>query len=492
MVDLRNRKSIPDESFDELEILGSTGLKHSHGYVLEEFLRRLAGHKATALYEEMSKNSSTVGALLFITESLARQVEWRVVAASDKPRAVKEKEFLEGALFEDMSLTWPELLTEILSFLPFGWSFTELVYKRRQGPDNPDPSKRSIFTDNRYGWRKIEIRAQQSLHKWEISPEDGSILGMWQIDPYNPRKSQTFIPIEKALLFRTKRQRNNPEGVSILRTAVVDYFFLKRIQEIEAIGIDREFAGLPHMEMPIEYLNAAPGSKHANLRKKVEDMLASIRTDERAFIIVPPEMDRDNKPTGWKFRLVSTGGRRAIDTHATKNYYKQGIFQSALAQFLQLGFDGMGSHAQVRESVSTFGTALGGHLDAIAAVFNRFAIPRLMKLNGIERKYWPRLEHGKVEGPSMAELANSVSKLVATEVMRPDDKLENRMREKLDLPVLSEEELAKREKEREEMKEQMQAQPQEGPAATNGSSLEDREQQRAEESVTDDLVNREE
>lgn len=482
MVDIKDL----DTNFRLTDTIGSTGLKHSAGYVLEEFLRNLEGHRATALYEEMSKNNSTVGALLFLTESLARQTEWRIDAAGSSPRAKREADFIRGALFVDMSLTWPELLTEILSSMTFGWSYFELVYKLRRG-DNKNSKKRSRFNDHRFGWRKIEIRAQQSLDRWAID-DDGSILGMWQIDPYVATRSQVFIPIEKALLFRTKRQRNNPEGVSILRTAVTDYFYLKRVQEIEAIGMERELAGLADFQMPIDYLLAEPGTKQAKVRANVEKMLASLKTDERAFILRPPEFDRENKPTGWKFQLTSTGGRRAIDTHQAKNYYKQGIFQSALAQFLQLGFDGMGSHAQVSKSVSTFGTALGGHLDAIAEVFNRFAIPRLMQLNGVPEKYWPQLVHGDVDAPDIDQVASYVSKLVATEVIKPDDKLENRMRELGDLPVLTEEELAEREKKLEEA--QRQEEQNQRAKATNGSALTDRETQRAEESVTDDLSNR--
>jgi len=453
--------------------LGTTGLRETGGRVLDEFLSNLKGRRAAQTYEEMSKNSSTVGALLFITESLARQCSWTIEPSGDSPEQQEWAEFVRSALFEDMEMTWPELLTEILTMFVFGWSYHEIVYKQRKGLNSKDKRFKSRFNDGKIGWRKIEGRAQQSLERWEIT-DDGTILGMWQNDFYN-KSLNNFIPAEKALLFRTKRIRNNPEGVSILRTALTDYFYLKRIQEIEAIGIERELAGLPLATMPVEYFKAGPDTDQARVKKHMEDMLATIRSDERAYILFPPEQDREGKPTGWSFKLVSSGGSRAVDTNNAKNYYKQGIFQSALAQFLQLGMSGGGSHAQVREHISTFGTALGAQLDAIQEIFNRQAIPRLMELNGVDQENWPKLKHGKVEAPSMSELSSYISKLVSTNVIIPDEKLEDHMRDLADLPM----------RDRETTRETGEIE------ASNGSSLEDREAQRVEESVVDEDLNRE-
>ena len=58
------------------------------------------------------------------------------------------------------------------------------------------------------------------------------------------------IPMSKALLFRTKSRKNNPEGRSILRNAYRSWYFKRRIQEIEGIGIERDLAGLPVMHGP--------------------------------------------------------------------------------------------------------------------------------------------------------------------------------------------------------------------------------------------------
>jgi hypothetical protein len=473
---------------DIFQDIGTLGLKVSGGRVLEEFLESVRGRRAAATYEEMSKNSSTVGALLFVVESMARQAEWNIEPAGDSPEQLKEAEFVRQVLFEDMEITWSDLLTEILSMFVHGWSYHEIVYKVRKGPDQKNKKFNSKYSDGRIGWRKIETRAQQTLEKWEISPE-GDILGMWQIDPYNRASGQVFIPIEKSLLFRTKRTRNNPEGVSILRTALRDYFYLKRIQEIEAIGIERELNGLPFATMPIEYFKAEPGSAQATVMNNMKEMMGSIRTDERGYIIFPPHYNAENMPTGWDFKLLTSGGSRAIDTNVTKNYYKQSIFQSALAQFLQLGLDGGGSHAQMTENVAVFSKALSAQLSSISSVFNRQAIPTLMRINGVDPKNWPTLNHGKVERTSLAELGTFIAKLIATQAIVPDDNLEAYLRTRADLPPKDEETARDfgggssykpgSEAERPNEKDF------DGPKARNDSDLGDRQSQRVRESVSD-------
>lgn len=105
-----------------------------------------------------------------------------------------------------------------------------------------DGRTRSKYADGLIGWRKLPIRAQETLYQWEYDDED-NLKGMTQMPP--PSYNLYTIPIEKALLFRTKSRKDNPEGRSILRNAYRSWYFKRRIQEVEGIGIERDLAGLP-------------------------------------------------------------------------------------------------------------------------------------------------------------------------------------------------------------------------------------------------------
>jgi len=423
-----------DERMD-LGILGTAGLKQMAGYVYEEFLPRLQGPLGIKVYTEMINNSSVIGSMRFLMKALARGVDWRVEAASDKPEAKTQAEFVEGALY-DMSHTLDDMISEALSFLDYGHAYFEIVYKLRKG-ETEDPTMRSQFKDGKWGWRKIEIRGQDTLDRWEFDPEDGGLLGMHQLDTYSGKYA--FIPIEKALLFRTETYKGNPEGRSIYRNSVIDYHNLKRICQIELVGIERDMTGLLTMEVPTKLLmqDAAPGD--AQLRQTLQKMLSELKRDEREYAMVPAEIDRQGKPTGFKLKLLSTGGRRQIDTNASKNFYKRSILQTALAHFVETGMQNVGALALFSSQTNFFALAFGAYLDMVASVFNRYGIPRLMKLNNVSQDLHPELVHGDIETPPLDEIGKYVMSLSAAGFDLSDEALQRKLLEIGGLPQPKEE-----------------------------------------------------
>jgi peptide/nickel transport system substrate-binding protein len=159
----------------------------------------------------------------------------------------------------------------MLSMLIFGFSYHEIVYKYRKG-DSKDPTKKSKHNDGRIGWRKMPIRAQETLFRWEIDI-DGGIQAMVQTDPSTG--GTYIIPIEKSLLFRTSSQKNNPEGRSILRNAYRPWYFKRRIEEIEAIGIERDLAGLPVAYLPPEYLSSTASPEQVSVLNAIKEIVGS-------------------------------------------------------------------------------------------------------------------------------------------------------------------------------------------------------------------------
>jgi len=302
----------------DLGVIGSTGLRHAGGYIFEEFLARLQGRLGALTYREMRDNSSTIGAIAFTIESLIRQVQWRVEPAGDSPEAKDWGEFTDGCL-RDMSSTWEDTLCEMLSCLWYGWSYHELVYKMRRGPETTNSKLRSKFDDGRVGWRKMPIRAQDTLLRWEIDLEDNGVVGLHQMDPYSGHGS-IFLPIEKSLLFRGGVHKGNPEGRSLLRNAALDYFRHKRICDIEAVGIERDMTGLLTMEVPLNILHPKADADAVAIRSELQRMLSQLKRDEREYAMVPAEMiagaDGKQEPSGYKLKLLASGGRRQIDTNA--------------------------------------------------------------------------------------------------------------------------------------------------------------------------------
>lgn len=419
-----------DEKYEFLDVLGSTGLKREAGQISEEWLRHLEGDKGHKIYTEMRDNDPVVGAILYAIKTLVRQTKSQINPGSDEPIAKEYAEFVENCI-EDMSVTWPDFLAEVLSFLPFGWSYFEILYKMRRGY-NEDAKLSSGYNDGRVGWRKFAVRSQDTLFKWEFD-EEGGLMGLWQMAP--PNYEQVYIPLEKALHFRTETHKNNPEGRSILRNAYRSWYFLKRIQEIEAVGVERDLAGLPVMQIPVELLASNATASQKAIVNDFRDMIQKIRRDEYEGVVIPSDTDIDGNPTGFRLSLLSSGGRRPLDVDQIIKRYESRVALSVLGEFVLLGMDGVGSFALASSKTALFAQALGVYLQSIAAVFNEQAIPRLMRLNGFtDAKNYPQLSFSDIETPDVQELAGALTGLVGAGIITPDDELEAWVRDFANLP----------------------------------------------------------
>jgi len=203
---------------------GRIGNRGFDGLFNDEFLKELQGKRGIEVYREMSENDEMCASILYAVEMLIRQTSWRVQAGGEAKIDIECAEFVESCM-DDMQESWTDTVSEILSFLTFGWSYHEIVYKRRTG-NSRDPRANSAYTDNLVGWQKLPIRAQETLYKWEFDQYD-NIAGMVQMAP--PTYNMVTIPIEKALHFRTKSRKGNPEGRSIFRGAYKSYYNKKII-----------------------------------------------------------------------------------------------------------------------------------------------------------------------------------------------------------------------------------------------------------------------
>jgi len=402
--------------------LGQTGLKRTFR-IDEEFLTELKGQQGIRVYREMAENDPVIGAVLFAVKQLLRQVKWHVEAAGESDEDREAARFLQSCM-EDMSHTWEDFISEVLSMLVYGWSYFEIIYKVRKGPKQESARFRSQFSDGRIGWRKFAIRSQETLYRWRFDKE-GGIQGMEQVAPPNYR--MRFIPIEKALLFRTEIIKNNPEGRSVLRSAYRPWYFKRQIEEIEAIGIERDLAGLPVLTPP-EGLNLwdTSDAEMVRLYNEAKRLIRNIRRDQQEGVI---------KPYGWTLELLSTGGRRQFDTSAIINRYDQRIAMSILADFILLGHEKVGSYALATSKTHIFTLALEGWLNSIASVINRFAVRRLFELNDFGIEKLPQLKPGRVQAPDLEALAGYIKQLAGAGMpIFPDKELENYLRSLAGLP----------------------------------------------------------
>ena len=342
---------------------------------------------------------------------LIRQVNWNV--EGEEPY----KAFLESCM-ADMEDTWTEMITEITSFLEFGWSWHEKVFKKR--------------ADGRIGWKKISGRAQSSWDRWQFS-ETGDILAM--VQRAAPDFKERVIPKSKSLLFRTTIAKNNPEGKSVLRTAYRPWYFKKHIEQIQGIGIERDLAGLPVAFAPPEVLDPNASDTLKAIANELKKIIINIRRDEQEGVLFPSAFDENGNKL-YDLKLLSTGGTRQFNTKEIMEYYDQRIAMTILADFILLGHGRAGSFALSTSKTKIFTYAISSFVDMIAAVFNKQAVPEIFNLNGIFLDKYPKIVASEIEDINLQELGVFIKNLsLAGAQMFPDDALENDLRRKAHLPA---------------------------------------------------------
>lgn len=438
--------SVTDPAQQRLVEVGVAGLKVASGYVYEEYLPQLRGLIGIRTFQEMSQNDATIGAILRCFTELIRSVDWNVTPAADNPKAVAEQEFVES-LFDDMSHSWEDFIVEALSMLTFGWSMHEIVLKLRNGPDQLDASQRSRYTDGRIGLRKLAPRSQDSLLRWEIQP-DGGIQGMHQLPPAGG--AVVFLPIERCLLFRTTSRKNNPEGISILRTAYRSWHFLKYIEQYEAVGIERELCGLPVVRIPQDVLASTDPKNQAIVQQYIK-IARDTKLNEQGGIVIPsdcfanPDGNLSNIPL-VDVKLLSSSGTRSINTTQVISRHQNAIARSVLADFLMLGQSASGASGSARGSSGMhqnqselFMKSLEAVLDNVAAPINRYLLPRLWQYNNLDPDLMPEITHGRVNPIDLTELGTYVTALAGAGMpLFPDDETENFFRDAGGIPAKAE------------------------------------------------------
>ena len=284
------------------------------------------------------------------------------------------------------------------------------------------------------GWQKLPIRAQETLFRWEYDNAD-NLLGMTQYAP--PDYTFATIPIEKAIHFRTKSRKNNPEGRSVLRNAYRPWYFKRRIQEIEGIGIERDLAGFPILYAPdgMDIWEDTEEMRMAYARG--EEIVSSIRRDALEGLVLPGSPDTTGQAKGWRLELLASSGKRQFDTSAVIERYDNRIAMCTLADFIFLGHEKVGSFALSSDKTELFSMAIGAFLDIICEAFSDQAIPRLIDLNGDHFAGitdYPYMSHGDVESQDVEKLARFLKDLTGSGIIIPDEELEDYVREEANLP----------------------------------------------------------
>jgi hypothetical protein len=194
------------------------------------------------------------------------------------------------------------------------------------------------------------------------------------------------------------------------------------LEALEAIGVERDVGNAPVAELAegVRYTDA-----HIN---HLRESLKGFRMDQALYVILPP---------GVKLSPYGSGSK-AYDVRAIIRDYQHIIRQRFFADFLALGSEQVGTQALAREMTTFFGLAIRSIQERMLAVWNRQLVPWVFSWNNIQPTSGklPRIDWLRPGDQNLQALAQAYQMLVISNILTPDEEIENRVRIQAGLPEL--------------------------------------------------------
>lgn len=384
----------------------------------------------------------TVGGALQGYENILSLVSWKTEPVDreesgidpddfDEDKAMEYRDFVQSC-FTDTGSSIEDLIASALDMLAIGFQLTVPQFKIRAGY-NDDPRFNSKYSDGRIGWKSWKTIRQESVDKWLVPDGEGydELTGVRQ---RLINGGYETIPRNRLLLFRTTTKGGNMEGESILYSAVSTWIKLQKTLDIEQVSLSRNLEGIPVLKLPNSLLSENATEDEVKLRDYLIRMAKSVKYNEQTALVLPKILDEHGNEL-LTFELMTAGANTRVDQcRMVAQDQEKLIAESILANFLKLGSGG-GSYAMSSSLQDMFVLAMKKYLDNISSVINNEAIPMLLRANGMDHEYAPKLVHEGLDIESIAAYVDALVKLVQSGVVAPTKQLQRHALNKLAAPT---------------------------------------------------------
>lgn len=416
--------------------VGYVGTKIFDGVSQEEIQRELMPPYANITYKQMSYHP-TVASALRVHEVMLSKIQWEVKPPEKATEEeLRRTEFIRECM-NDMEHSWLEFVEEAASAFTYGYSLAEKVYRKRNANSG------SKYSDNLIGWKKLPSRSQSSVTKFLFDDSGRDLIGVQQNlsliqDPYQrytrtgQNTTEINIPKSKLLHFRVGKHHGDPYGRSMLRGCYFAWKYLTKIEEIEAVGVARDLAGIPVLGIPPEYMSEGADPAKKAVYEYYKSMMRNLQMNQQSGIILPQVFDEATRQPLFKLELLKVEGGKAFDTTAIKDYYKNLIFSSCFADILIMGSGGnTGSYALGSLKQNLLGASVESFLEEIRNVLNHDLIKQTFELNGWDVKRLPTFEYDNLEAVDTEALSKYFQRVASVGLLEIDRETLNFVRESI-------------------------------------------------------------
>lgn len=407
---------IPKLSMNEV---GTVGLNVVDKEVTEQLRRELRFPQVVLTYKEML-NDPMIYAGISLMEIMISKIQWSVKAPVDPTEdQLKKAKFIEQCM-GDMEHTWHDFIKEVNSYVGYGFSVQEKVFRRRR------KSKGSKYNDGLVGWRKLPVRSQDTISKWKWDKSGRNLTGCYQdLSKINGTADRfsffwlkekaaegIFIPRKKFLLFRYNPKRDNPIGNSPLNACYLPYKFRSIVEEQESIGLSRDLTGMPVIGLHPKYMSPDATPEDKAIYEYYQRVVTNIAQNEQSGLVYPL-MYNDSGKKIIEFELMGTKGGKMYDTNAIVKRWDDKILTALFADILKLGQDSHGSFSLAGAKTSIVATHIEARLKEIAGVLNKDLVAHTYESNGWEDEERAEIVYKDLDEEDLDELSKLVQRIAS-------------------------------------------------------------------------------
>lgn len=431
---------MPEESYAldrvALSEIGYTGLNLSAGIPQDEIKRDLQFPTSIKTFKQMTYDA-TIAAAIAYGESMMLKSKFKFKPHDMADDAQKEYATFMTDAIEDMEHSWQDFIQEVSSMAVYGFSIHEIVLRKRL------KKKGSKYNDGKIGIRKLPIRSQDSIKKWDYDQNKQELKGVYQTAPQSTgagfsytKMEEIYIPRNKFLLFRLGRKKDSPLGESPLKGCYYAWRYKLTVEEQEAVGLQRDLTGIPHAEVPPEIMSD-DASPEAKLQyEQWKNIVRNIHQNRQSGLVTPLAYDQETKMPLYKFSLLKNDSGKAYDTTKIKDYYVNSILTALGADVLILGQGATGSYALGTLKGTMAATMIEARLQEVCNVFNNYLIPLIGEYNGWELTRLPTLIASDLESVELEGLSKYLQRTASVGLLPITHEVINKVLDGIGLPPL--------------------------------------------------------
>jgi hypothetical protein len=384
--------------------VASSGMSRYGNMYREDYNAELRGHIGRQKYEKMRKSDAQVRATLRLVKTPVLSARWYVDPASQTSKDKRIAEFVENCLFKWQEISWPQLLSEILVMMDFG--FSAFVKEWTE--------KRVSRGQTRVVWKQLSPR--HPLNVFNFFYTDSGEPDYYTMGDPNAHYGLVEIPVSRSLVFSFDKEGGDFEGVSILRTAYQNWFYKQNLYKVDAIQKERHGIGIPLIYLP-------PGFTDDD-KILADEIGRNLRTNEKAHVVLP---------FNWKIEMLKLEGNMT-DALQSAEHHDLMIARNVLGQFINS--QAAGGNASSADQVVMFQKATRYIADVIRDVFNKWAIPELVDFNFSGIDSYPELRVRRIgDTQDWRTMSFAIRNFIGAGAVTPDEALEDWIRDEMDLPM---------------------------------------------------------